>query len=85
MSRPAVPQRDAARAVLECRAEASATLAIEEIERPGIERDGDALEAEPGDDLERIAQAVGSEAVGVVAEAHVRWDCTCAGAPWPAR
>src|SRR5205823_659577 len=54
------------------------------IERPGIEGDGDALEAEPGDDLERIAQAVGSEAVGVVAETHLRWDCTCAGAPLPA-
>src|SRR5438552_16678700 len=54
------------------------------IERPGIERDGDALEAEPGDDCERIAQAVGREAVGVVAETHVRWDYTCAGEPWPA-
>src|SRR5207244_8242079 len=58
--------------------------AVVRIERPGIEREGDALEAEPGDDLERIAQAMGGEAVGVVAETHVRWDYTCAGAPWPA-
>src|SRR3989441_3357756 len=58
--------------------------AVVRIERPGIEREGDALEAEPGDHLERLAQAAGREAVGVVAETHVRWDYTCAGAPWPA-